>query len=206
MSTRREEFVATPSGTLRLDWTEPESPRAVVALGHGSATGVEAGDLQALAEALPGAGYAVALITYPYRTSGQASGRAPSALDAAFEAAYRQLAASGMPVIAGGRSAGSQVACRTGGRLGAVAVLALAYPILGPGSARELLATTTPFLVVQGTADPFGVPRDFPSLGPRGRLAAVPGAGHMLGTPGAMRPFQPVVDAVLAWLDTVTGA
>jgi hypothetical protein len=54
-------------------------------------------------------------------------------------------------VISGGRSAGSQVACRTARQLGAHAVLALAYPLLGPGSPAELLATGRPTLVIQGT-------------------------------------------------------
>jgi predicted alpha/beta-hydrolase family hydrolase len=51
-------------------------------------------------------------------------------------------------VIAGGRSAGSQVACRTAQDLKAFAVLALSYPLNGPGHAPELLATGLPTLIV----------------------------------------------------------
>ena len=196
----RTQLVATPSGPLRLDWFEAPNARAVVAVGHGSATGVEAEDLQALAGALPAAGFSVALITYPYRLTGRAEGRSPSSLDEAFTAAYPHLASAGLPVVAGGRSAGAQVACRVGRRLGAARVLALAYPVLGPGSAHELLTTGLQYLVVQGTIDPFGTPDDFPDLGPDGRLCAVPGAAHMLRSPGSTTPFQPVVDAVLTWL------
>jgi hypothetical protein len=53
---------------------------------------------------------------------------------------------------------GSQVACRTAAGLGALAVFALAYPLLGPGSPRELLATGRSTLIIQGGSDPFGRP------------------------------------------------
>jgi predicted alpha/beta-hydrolase family hydrolase len=196
----RTQLVTTASGPLRLDWFDAPHAGAVVAVGHGSATGVEAGDLQALANALPAAGFTVALITYPYRLTGRPEGREPSALDEAFAAAFPELASANLPVVAGGRSAGAQVACRMGRKLGAAGVLALAYPILGPGSTHELLATGLQYLVVQGTNDPFGAPEDFPDLGPDGRLLAVSGAAHMLRSPGSSPPFQPVVDAALMWL------
>lgn len=196
----RTQLVATGSGPLRIDSYDADRARALVVVGHGSATGVEAGDLQALAEVLPAAGFSVALVTYPYLLNGRAEGRAPAALDEAFTAAFPTFASGDVPVVAGGRSAGSQVACRVGLRLGAVAVLALAYPIRGPGSARELLATGLPYLVVQGTDDSFGTPHDFPDLGPGGRLYPVPGAGHMLRSPGSSQQFKPVTDATLAWL------
>jgi predicted alpha/beta-hydrolase family hydrolase len=200
MPEMRTQLVATDSGPLRIDSYDAAHARAVVVVGHGTATGVEAGDLQALAEILPSNGYSVALITYPYRLTGRSEGRAPEALDEAFMAAFPILASAGVPVVAGGRSAGSQVACRVGLQLGAVAVLALAYPIRGLGSARELLATGLPYLVIQGTDDPFGTPNDFPNLGPGGRLCPVPGAGHMLRSTGSSQQFKPVTDATLAWL------
>jgi predicted alpha/beta-hydrolase family hydrolase len=67
--------------------------------------------------------------------------------------ALARVASLGLPVIAGGRSAGAQVASRTAKDLGAVAVLALSYPLLGPGSPRELLATCLPMLILQGGLD-----------------------------------------------------
>jgi predicted alpha/beta-hydrolase family hydrolase len=200
MPEMRTQLVDTGSGPLRVDSYDSPRARALVVVGHGSATGVEAGDLQALSVALPAAGFSVALVTYPYLLNGRSEGRAPEALDEAFTAAFPIFASAGVPVVAGGRSAGSQVACRVGLRLGAVAVLALAYPIRGPGSAHELLATGLPYLVVQGTDDPFGTPHDFPDLGPRGRLRPIAGAGHMLRSRGSSQQFKPVTDAALAWL------
>jgi predicted alpha/beta-hydrolase family hydrolase len=88
-----------------------------------------------------------------------------------------------VPVIAGGRSAGAQVACRTAAGLGAHAVLALAYPLSGPGSPAELLATGRPALVVQGGNDPFGRPDQFPPLPPPEiELVVIPSANHTFGT------------------------
>jgi hypothetical protein len=71
-------------------------------------------------------------------------------------------------VVAGGRSAGARVACRTATELGATAVLALSFPLHPPGRpeksrADELLGAGVPTLVVQGGNDPFGKPAEFPN-------------------------------------------
>jgi predicted alpha/beta-hydrolase family hydrolase len=84
-------------------------------------------------------------------------------------------------VVAGGRSAGARVACRTGAELGALAVLALAFPLHPPGRpeksrADELLGTGLPTLVVQGGNDPFGGPEEFPEG--TYTLAGVPHGDH----------------------------
>lgn len=46
-----EDFVPTPVGKARITWYPAHgSARAVALLGHGSATGIESADLQALAD------------------------------------------------------------------------------------------------------------------------------------------------------------
>jgi predicted alpha/beta-hydrolase family hydrolase len=176
--------VPTPVGTAGVTWYPAHGTvRAVALLGHGSATGVEAPDLQALAAALPRQGVTVALATQPYRLSRSRTGSDEASLDAAWTALWPLAAAAGLPVISGGRSAGSQVACRTAERLGAHAVLALAYPMLGPGSPKELLATGRSTLILQGTRDPFGRPDQFPALPTGIELVEIPGANHTFGTP-----------------------
>lgn len=142
-----EPLVPTPAGPARISWFEPEhSAPAVVVLGHGSATGIESADLQAVASALPPRDIAVALVTQPYRLSGSVYGSDEASLDVAWRHVWPHVAQGGMPVIAAGRSAGSQVACRTAVDLGALGALALSYPLLGPGSPQELLATSLPML------------------------------------------------------------
>jgi uncharacterized protein len=182
-------------------------------LGHGFAAGIESPDLQALAAALPQRGITVALVTQPYRL---ARGRSSAAsdersLDAAWRALWPRVASLGLPVIAGGRSAGSQVACRTAKDLGAVAVLALSYPLLGPGSPRELLATGLPMLILQGGLDPDGRPSQFPPLPADATLIEVPHGNHTFGTPrgsgvSPTAPMSIITDAVITWADRLFGA
>ena len=69
----------------------------------------------------------------------------------------------GLPVIAGGRSSGARVACRTAADTQAAGVLCLAFPLHPPGRPEktresELDAVRVPTLIVQGESDPFGMP------------------------------------------------
>jgi predicted alpha/beta-hydrolase family hydrolase len=205
-----QQLLDTAVGRARLDWFPADSHRATLVLGHGTATGVEADDLQALAAALPAHGFTVVLVTQPYRVEGNPRAADPASLDRAWTDVWAHLAATTPPgpVIAGGRSAGSQVACRTAAELGAAAVLVLAYPLRGPGSAAELTAVKLPALVVQGTADPFGTPADMPPLPPGMALVEVPGANHMFLAASAAdsrRNLEAITHAVASWLETVPG-
>ncbi|MEV4739662.1 alpha/beta family hydrolase [Streptomyces sp. NPDC049555] len=160
--------VETPVGEARIHWHPAPAARLVLALGHGAGGGVEARDLQALASALPGEGVTVALVEQPWRVAGKRVAPAPRTLDAAWRAVWPALTAPGLPVVAGGRSAGARVACRTAGELGAAAVLALSFPLHPPGRpessrAEELTGAGVPVLVVQGARDPFGRPEEFPA-------------------------------------------
>ena len=69
--------------------------------------------------------------------------------------------AATLPLVVGGRSSGARVACRTAAELGAVAVVALAFPLYPPGrpgvSRAGELGTGVPTLVVNGERDPFGL-------------------------------------------------
>ena len=198
-----ERLVTTPVGSARLDAYAAEgAQRATVVLGHGTATGVEAADLQALARSLPPLGIEVVLVTQPYRVEGNYDVADEPSLDRAWTAIWPAVSGGSVPVVAGGRSAGSQVACRTARALDAHSVLALAYPLLGPGSPTELLATGRPTLIVQGGADPFGRPDQFPKLPPAIELVEIPSANHMFATAGHDRPdpLTQLTDAVIEWL------
>jgi uncharacterized protein len=206
----REQFVQTPVGRARLDsFPASGEPRATLLLGHGTATGVEAADLQALAGALPSVGVTVVLMTQPYRVEHDRRLADERSLDTAWAAIWPTAITPGVPMIAGGRSAGSQVACRTARSLGARAVLALAYPLLGPGSASELLGTGTATLVIQGGSDPFGAPEQFPTLPADIELVAIPRANHMFAV-GAVRgrpnPLAQITQAAIAWLNRLLAA
>ena len=175
-------------------------------LGHGAGGGVEAPDLVATTNAARSARLSVALVEQPYRVAGRRSPAPARQLDAAWTAVISQLkddALHGLAIVAGGRSAGARVACRTAADVGAVAVLCLAFPVHPPGRGddpaksrlSELDAVTVPTLVVQGESDPFGMPPD----GPNRTVVRVPG-NHSLRSGAA------VAAAVSDWLEKLEAA
>ena len=112
--------------------------------------------------------------------------------------ASRDLA--GSPIVAGGRSSGARVACRTAGATGAAAVLCLAFPVHPPGKPEksrmdELDAVEVPVLVVQGESDPFGMPGE----GKGREIVKVAGNHGLKKDPGAVEA------AIAAWLPGVVG-
>ncbi|MFL5936395.1 MAG: alpha/beta family hydrolase [Gaiellaceae bacterium] len=166
--------VETPHGPARVHLHGADRPRAALVLGHGAGGGVAAPDLVAAKDVALEESFAVALVEQPYRVAGRRSPAPAHQLDAAWMAVLERLAGdelAGLPLVTGGRSSGARVACRTAEATGSVAVLCLAFPLHAPGrpeSTRlpELQAVRVPVLVVQGAADPFGLP-------PRGRRRKV---------------------------------
>ncbi len=163
----------TPQGLARAHLHRVRRPIAALLLGHGAGGGVDAADLRAATNAARSLLISVALVEQPYLVAGRRSPAPARQLDAAWEAVVAQLRAGafrGLPIIAGGRSAGARVACRTAADVGAVAVVCLAFPLHAPGRGGdpsksrlgELDAVAVPTLVVQGERDPFGMPRQAP--------------------------------------------
>lgn len=163
--------IETTFGLARAHLHLVDGAKAVLVLGHGAGGGVNAPDLVATTGAALEAGVAVALVEQPYRVAGRRSPAPARQLDAAWIDVLARLQAdelAGLPLVAGGRSSGARVACRTAEAVGAVAVLCLAFPLRPPGRdvsrLDELDAVTVPVLVVQGERDPFGMP---PAAGAR---------------------------------------
>ena len=194
--------LTTPHGEARAYLHAAENARGALVLGHGAGGGVEAPDLVAATEAAWRQAFSVALVEQPYRVAGRRSSPPAHHLDAAWLAAVGELTQgelSGLPLIAGGRSAGARVACRTASESGAAAILCLAFPLQpparkgkppSPDRLHELEAVEVPVLVVQGEGDRFGMP-------PPGRnreVVQVPG-DHSLRKDG-----QAVAAAVEDWL------
>jgi hypothetical protein len=105
----------------------------------------------------------------------------------------------GLPLVQGGRSNGARVACRTAPAAGALAVIALAFPLHPPGKgddpersrAGELRAAGVPVLVISGERDPFGIP----GRADADRLVVLPGDTHALS-----RDPEAITVAVASWL------
>jgi uncharacterized protein len=196
--------IETPRGSARAHLHPVEASRAALVLGHGAGGGVEAPDLVAATEAAQGERVSVALVEQPYRVAGRRSPPRAEQLDEAWTAVVETLRTgelSGPPLIAGGRSLGGRVACRTADATGAVALLCLAFPLLPPrGGGKppqsrlpELEAVELPVLVVQGERDPFGMPPP----GPSRTVVKVPG-DH-----GLKADLPAVAAAVRTWLAEV---
>jgi uncharacterized protein len=189
--------VETPHGPARVHLDEAASPRGTLVAGHGAGGGVDAPDIRAAAEVARDLGMSVALVEQPYRVAGRKAPAPANQLDAAWTAVVADLRERGAsePLVAGGRSLGARVACRTAAETGAAAVLCLAFPVHPPGKPEksrlsELEAVEVPVLVVQGESDPFGMPP-----GGKGRdVARVPGNHGLKADLGA------VADAVREWL------
>jgi predicted alpha/beta-hydrolase family hydrolase len=196
--------IDTPHGPAKAHLHLVDAPPAALVLGHGAAGSVEAPDLVTASDAARSAGLSVVLVEQPYRVAGRRSAAPAHQLDAAWIAVVEHLRegeVGDLPLIAGGRSSGARVACRTAAETGAVGVLCLAFPLHPPGRPEktrlpELDAVQVPTLIVQGTADPFGMP----PAGPNRAVVTVPG-NHSLRTGRAA-----IGDAVREWLPLVAPA
>jgi predicted alpha/beta-hydrolase family hydrolase len=190
--------VPTPRGAARVHLEAGASAPGALVLGHGAGGGVGSPDLVAAAGAARELGWTVALVEQPYRVAGRRSPAPAAHLDEAWLAVLERLRsreAAGLPLVAGGRSSGARVACRTAAAAGAAGVLCLAFPLRPPGRRDapsrlpELESAGVPVLVVQGERDPYGIP---PAADGR-EVALVPGT-HTL------RAAAPIAAAVGAWL------
>lgn len=158
--------VPTPFGPARVQLRGPAgSPIGLLVLGPGASGQVAAVDLHLALDVAVAHGMAAAVVEPAYRVAGRTVPPRGLQADTAWLVVVERLVARfpGVPLLTGGRSFGSRVACRTAYADGSVAVLCLAFPEHPPGAPEksrqaELSAVTVPTLVVQGERDPFGMP------------------------------------------------
>jgi uncharacterized protein len=182
-ATLRRMEIATQAGPALVELDEAASPPFLLVLTHGAGGGVDSADLLAARQAGLNLGGCVARVLQPYRVRGARAPGSAVRQDAAWleiiTALRRRLPA--VPLVQGGRSNGARVACRTARAAGARAVLALAFPLHPPGHpdrsrAGELYQAGTDVLVVNGAADPFGIPEPAGAI----RVVVLPKATHAL--------------------------
>jgi uncharacterized protein len=186
--------IETPHGIARAHLQEAPGATTMLMLGHGAGGGIGAPDLMIAARVAIEEGISVALVEQHYAVAGRRSPAPAKQLDAAWIAVVEHCKGD-HALIAGGRSSGARVACRTAAATGAAAVLCLAFPVHAPGKPEktrldELDAVTVPVLVVQGESDPFGMPEPRP---PNREVAIVPG-DH-----GLKKDREAVAQAVRRW-------
>jgi hypothetical protein len=98
------EFMPTSVGEARVAWYPAlGKSRAIPTVGHGTATGIETPDLQALAKTLPARGITVGLVEQPYRVVGDPSLSGPTILDTVWRELWPRFESARLPVIAGRR-------------------------------------------------------------------------------------------------------
>src|SRR6476659_5262071 len=108
--------IETPHGPARVHQYAAQGSRAALVLGHGAGGGVTAPDLTVATQVALEERISVALVEQPYRVAGRRSPAPANQLDAAWLAVVESLRRdelAGLPLIAGGRSLGARVACRT---------------------------------------------------------------------------------------------
>jgi predicted alpha/beta-hydrolase family hydrolase len=208
--------IATEAGTALAELDGPvRDARVLLALTHGAGGGIGSPDLLAARDAALGLGGLVVRVVQPYRVRGARAPGSAVRQDAAWReiiVALRELEPS-VPLVQGGRSNGARVACRTAAEVGAQAVVALAFPLHPPASARPSAQPSAgrdqksradelreprnagiPVLVINGERDPFGIPDE----NYQDRLVVVPGEAHALkGHASVIRT------AVTQWLPSV---
>jgi hypothetical protein len=195
----RSYFLETPRGPAGIRITDPAGPPvSLLVLGHGAGGDVDAPDLVAVRDAAVAAGIRVALVTQPYRVAGRRAPAPAGHLDEAWTFVVDRLVQESgpLPLLCGGRSSGARVACRTAEGVGAVAIVALAFPLHPPGrperSRAGELPTAVPTLVVNGDRDPFGVP----DAGGAVEVIVRPGDRHDL-----RRDPAGTADLIVAWCE-----
>ena len=196
--------IMTAAGPAHVAVERPRTrPRLLVVLTHGAGGTPDTPDVLAVRDAARPLGAVTALVTQPYRVRG---GRAPGSAarqDAAWAEIVAALNEENLPLVQGGRSNGARVACRTARQVGAMGVIALAFPLHPPGQPGksrdgELRAAGTSVLVLNGDRDPFGIPEPDDAINLK--VVILPGETHALSkNPSA------VGEAVAGWLGTLPG-
>jgi predicted alpha/beta-hydrolase family hydrolase len=178
--------IMTSGGPAHVVLDRPATdPAFLIALTHGAGGTPDTPDLLAVRDAARTRGAMTALITQPYRVKGARAPGSAARQDAAWveimAVLMAQTEAVGVPLVQGGRSNGARVACRTAKAVGAVGVIALAFPLHPPGDPAksrdaELREAGTSVLVVNGDRDPFGIPEPDPKT----TVVVAPGETHAL--------------------------
>lgn len=187
-----------------VEWTKRQGfesdPKAVLVLAHGAGAPADSPFMDMLAEALEKQGIATVRFEFPYMLKRRSDGkkrppdRQPKLLEcfSGMVDAVRAEVDSHLPLLVGGKSMGGRMASILAAeRPGIDGVIGFGYPFHPPGKPERVRTDhfpdiRCPFLVVQGTRDPFGKREEFEG----GVLAAGNARIHWLE--GGNHDFQPL--------------
>jgi len=188
-------------------WVKAPGAATLCVIAHGAGNDSRHPFFNGISEGLASQGISSMRFDFPYMRAGRrAPDRPPALLEAwreALDSAGRR--ASGLPLIASGKSLGgrmaSLLAAEEGESFPARGLVFFGYPLHAPGrfdSLRDehLRRVAVPMLFIEGTADPLArfdlIGATVASLGERARLATVEGGDHSFRVRGAKRPDEEI--------------
>lgn len=176
------------------------------------------------ASELQARGVTVLTFDFPYKAQGRrAPDRAPVLVDAFRDVVTHAAAQFTCPLLIGGKSMGGRMATMLAAEPDlhetVIGVVSMGYPLHPPGKPDQLRVAhlpriQIPWLVVQGTRDPFGSPADIRDAcaiaGAAPTIMAIEQGGHGFEIPkraGAQADvFASVAEGTVSWLDTLLSA
>ncbi len=211
--------VALPRGDVRVSAVHeaPVAPWAALALAHGAGAGLDHPFLVGCAAALRAEGIATLRFAFPYAEAGRRMPGPAAHAIATWAAVMARLGetASGLPLVAAGKSYGGRMASMAAaeGVIDPAALVYLGYPLHPPGDPAKartahLPAIAQPQLFLAGTNDAFLQPlTQFEASVATCRdaeIAWIDGGGHSFEVKGRTRAPETIgaelAPVVAAWL------
>jgi predicted alpha/beta-hydrolase family hydrolase len=201
--------------------TRPQRARACFVFAHGAGAGMSHPFMAAVAAGLAERGIATLRYQFPYMEKGSKRPDPPAVAHAAVRAAVAEAArASGLPLIAGGKSFGGRMTSQAQAKAPLAGVIGLAFfgfplhPAGKPSSDRadHLADVRVPMLFLQGTNDKLAelslLEPVVARLGPRATLHLVEAADHSFHVPARSgrndrEIMGEVLDLFAAWIDQI---
>jgi predicted alpha/beta-hydrolase family hydrolase len=191
----------------------------LLVLAPGAGAGEDHPWMQRVAHGLAGRGVMVVTFDFPYRLAGRRLPDRGPVLEAAYAAAWRQIAAEhgqGAAMFAAGKSRGGRIATQATAAAALdpvpAGLVCFGYPLHPPGRPAQrrdqhLPSIARPILFLHGTRDPFGSPDEMTELVgwlPQSTLSLVDKGDHSLALPARQaadgRAFDGVLDVAAEWI------
>jgi uncharacterized protein len=149
----------------------PADASQTIVLAHGAGAPMDSPYMNTVARGLAGRGFRVVRFEFPYMAARRQGLRKPPDREPVLRKTWHEVIAAvsggegGARLVIGGKSLGGRIASYVADEARVRGLVCLGYPFHPPGAPERLrtahLATlATPTLIVQGTRDEFGTPRE----------------------------------------------